>query len=155
MEKVIPTLGDGRVASGLGLPPYCDFVFYAIVLVIFVGGGSNAMANNIYKQEPCYGFDSTVAAAVAYCHAFASSPLGAFDTKTAGLVSKWSLSTVFWGFLPVTALLGGSPSHVASWIFGGMLGFMLGQHHLDNQNWVMTAKNIFESTWSNILASVR
>ena len=138
IEQVVPTLQEGAFALDLGLPSYYDFIFYAIVLVLFLGGGSNVLTNFFFAKDPCFGFDSTVAAAVAYCHAVKSLPLS-FGAAAGLAVSP---QTVFWGYLPVTALLGGSPSHSVSWLMAGMFGYALGQYHADHRNWFLTFQQV-------------
>ena len=123
MERVVPTLEDGGIASRLGLPSYADFIFYVIVLVLFLGGGSNTLATQIGKHQ-CLGFDAVVAAAAGYRTAFSNQPSHS---------SFMEPQTVLWAYIPLTGLLGGS---AFAWIFGGMFGVMLGQYHLDNQSLV-------------------
>ena len=141
LEQVVPTLQEGAFASDLGLPSYYDFIFYAIVLVLFLGGGSNVLANFFFPKDPCFGFDSTVAAALAYCRALQTSP---FSFGAAGGLAI-SPQTVFWAYLPVTALLGGSPSHAVSWLLAGMFGMMLGEYHADHRNWFLAFQQVAKS----------
>lgn len=141
MEKVVPMLQEGAFASNLGLPAHYDFIFYVIVLVLFLGGGSNALTNFFFSKNPCFGFDSTVAAAVAYCRAHQASVFS-FGAKNSLALSP---QTVFWSYLPVTALLGGSPSHAVSWLLAGAFGMMLGEYHVDNRNWLLTFQHFTKS----------
>ena len=140
---MIPTLQEGAVASDLGLPAYYDFIFYATLLVLFLGGGSNALTNYFFSKAPCFGFDSTVAAAVAYCRALQASAFSFGATNGLAI----SPQTVFWAYLPVTALLGGSPSHAVSWLMAGMFGMMLGEYHVDNRNWLLAIQQIAKSVF--------
>lgn len=113
MEKTVPTLMDGGIASSWGLPAYADFIFYVIVLILFLGGGSNTLASQFGKHD-CLGFDSTVAAAAGYSSAFS----GALSTQHSFMAPQ----TVLWVYLPLTAVLGGSS---VAWILGGVSGVML------------------------------
>lgn len=124
MGRVVPSLEDGGLASRLGLPSYADFIFYVVVLVLFLGGGSNTLATQVGKQQ-CLGFDAVVAAAAGYRTAFSNS--------ATYFSSFMEPQTVLWTYLPLTGLLGGS---ALAWIFGGMFGVMLGQYHIDNQSLV-------------------
>jgi hypothetical protein len=143
MERIVPTLHDGRLSTAIGVPEWVDFVFYAIVLVLFLGGGSNSLANYFFSKDPCFGFDSTVAASVAYCSAIPSFILP-FDGGNMGIFTP---QTVFWGYLPVTALLGGSPSHAAAWLIAGSMGFMLAQYHAENQSVLLAFKDLLRSVF--------
>lgn len=136
MEQIVPTLQEGGIAAPLGLPAFVDFVFCVLVLVVFLGGGSNALASH-FTRHPCLGFDSTVAAAAGYCSGFQANP---------GANPMFAPTTVLWAYLPLVAVLGGSS---LSWILGGMLGTMLAQYHLDNQDVFLAIKQTVFSIFKN------
>ncbi|CAB9497159.1 expressed unknown protein [Seminavis robusta] len=144
MERIVPTLQDGKPSLALGVPEWTDFAFYAIVMVLFLGGGSNSLANFFFTKDPCFGFDTTVAAAVAYCSAIPSKILP-FANQPAMLTPQ----TVFWGYLPITALLGGTPSYLVAWLIAGSLGVILAQYHTDNQSVLLAFKGLLRSAFSN------
>lgn len=145
MEKVIPTLQEGRFAKHLHLPNYIDFILYDIILVLFVGGGCNAFGT-FWTKQTCRGLDATVAASVAYCTAF--------TTLQSTTTQKITPQTIFWSYLPLTALLGGH-SNVIAWLLAGMAGYMLGQYHFENQDLWLAVKQTVLPSLDDILSDLR
>ena len=136
MEKVVPNLQDGAIASHLGLPDYYDFIFYAIIMVLCCGSACNALSTHFSKQ-PCFGIDPVVAAAAGYRTAFSYS--SRVDPSS---YSYMAPQVLLWTYLPLTAVLGGS---YVAWLLGGMFGVMLGQYHLDNQSLMRAFRRTIES----------
>lgn len=148
MEYIIPTLVHGSIATQIGLPKYIDFILYTLVLIFLIGGGSNIVSSLITKQSLCSGYDTVIAGSIGYCSIVHWNSLPLATTVTAitatGKIPQFlSPQTTFWGYLPITAMLGGNATYIVAWMLAGASGVMLGQYHLDNQNWILAATQFF------------
>ena len=93
-----------------------------------------------------------MAAAVTYCSVVPfTMPLAAVGTGSSpAMAGKMLLSpqTTFWTYIPMTAMMGGSATYVVAWVLAGMAGAMLGQYHVDNQNWLLATKEMIKEKFS-------
>jgi len=139
MAKLVPAQQQPQFGQQLGLPNYVDFFLAVVGLVFFIGAGSNLFASRLTGQS-CSGFDSTVAASITYF----SMANRRWMTPIADLITP---PTLFWVYLPFSALLGGRTSRIVSWLVAGTAGALLGDYHLENRDAWQVIRDIFSSRW--------
>jgi hypothetical protein len=106
-----------------------DFVLYILLLVIIIGGGCNIVASRVTDRS-CFGFNTTVAASLAYLHR-----ISIYQNPVLCHIMGQPVTALggYWSTLALSVMRNENWfTFLVAWLLAGLFGSGLAKYHLEN-----------------------